>query len=169
MSLRARIDRLVAAQKEIAGYPAWEKTSYPGQWRWLAPLNEAGQGTNLKLIVDFYPQKPPVTFSILLVWFSAVQRLDYGPGVAHHNHEMRGLETPAGVQIGWIKGPHCHLWSDNRMLVRETGLPKELEFARLLPAPVQGFENAFRWFCGEVNVSLGGGPLPRLPERTMLV
>ena len=35
--------------------------------------------------------------------------------------------------MGWLRGPHCHLWKDNRHLVTNNNLPEELEYANALP------------------------------------
>jgi hypothetical protein len=168
MDFRETVDLLMAAQKSIVGAPAWVTTDYDGQMRWLAPLGVDGQVTGMNLIVDSYPRSDLQKFSILLVYTVAVMRLDYGELERHLNHVVRGKAFPTGVLAGWIEGPHCHSWELNRELAWNRP-SKELEFATILPVAVRGFDNAFRWFCGEANIGLGPNDVPQLPPKDLLL
>src|SRR4051794_24776360 len=118
MELREIIDAIMASEKAIVGTPAWVRTDYDGQVRWLAPLAVGGEVTPLNLIVDAYPRHDAQKFAILLVYGTSITRIDYGEGERHLNHTVRGIGLPAGLVHGWIIGPHAHLWEHNRMLCK---------------------------------------------------
>ncbi|RYH57421.1 MAG: hypothetical protein EON54_11850 [Alcaligenaceae bacterium] len=168
MSYVDDVDRIMAAPKTIVGRPAWAPSAYDGQVRWLAPLAVAGAVSPMDLVVDAYPRSDGLKFCILLKVSSAVMRIDYREFEKHRNHPVKNVALPTEVIIGWVHGPHVHLWSHNRVLVRFQP-PKTLEFAISLPANVRGFDNTFRWFCSEANIVLGPFEIPQLPTRDLLL
>lgn len=169
LSPQAQVDLLLSRTKTIAGEPTWQSTSYDGQMRWLAPLSVDGEVTDLNLVVDAYPTHPSAKFNILLVLGRCVARLEYSEHTRHNNHALAGGYFPTGLEEGWIYGPHFHSWPTNRILATWDSLPKELEWAMLLPANVRGFDNAFRWFCGETRILCGANEVPDLPPRDRLL
>ena len=168
-NLRERVDVLVRAQKHITGMSEWKRTDYEGQWRWLSPLSIDGVLTNMNLIVDAYPRSSFIKFHINLIYMVSVQRLDYSEEDRHNDHSVKGVPFPAGARLGWIYGPHCHRWEDNRTLATGATLPKELEFAVEMPQSARGFDNAFRWFCGDANIVVAANQMPVLPAKDTLL
>ena len=169
LNLPERVDFLLGQPKRMAGVGSWQPTDYPNQVRWQTPLSISGEITNLSIQLNSYPTYPFLKFSILLIYQSCVSRLDYSEADRHNNRTAAEQETPAGVQLGWLNGPHFHGWWTNRGFATATALPKELRFAISLPQNVRGFPNAFRWFCGETNILVGAGEVPELPERERLI
>jgi hypothetical protein len=165
--IRVIIDALLEARKVMIGLGDWFATDRDGQLRWSRPLQDASSGeiTGLELIADAYPREPEATFKLVLKHGIAVSRVDYGPYESHLN---KG-DPLRGVTRGLIIGPHAHLWCDNRPRRPTMALPRELDVAQLLPAKVQGFENAFRWFCGENGIFIRGGDLPTFPRSDTLL
>ncbi|WP_372425798.1 hypothetical protein [Salinarimonas chemoclinalis] len=159
----------MAASKRIAGRADWQDVGLGGVRRWLAPLAVEGTVTGMDLVVDAFPNEPDLRFTVLLLYSRCVMRLEYAVHVRHRNHPVRGAFVPAGVPLGWVVGPHCHRWTDNRALGRGDALPEVLEFAIPLPPAVRGFDNASRWFCGEAEITCTSEELPRLlPRETLL-
>lgn len=159
---------LMESLKRIAGVPAWRPGPRSGQQRWLATLEIDGEVIPLQLIVDTFPRSPTLRFSISLVLGASIVRLDYWELDRHFNHPVAGQPMPPGVVKGWLEGPHYHGWQENRTLFKGAP-PKELEYAVSLPTNIQGFENAFRWFCAENRIDLGSMPVPDLPPRDTLL
>lgn len=157
------------APKHLTGETSWVKTSYTGQYRWLAPLNIDGELTPMNLIIDSYPRLDILTFHVIIQCVTCVSRLDYSEAERHNNHKVKGVRTPAGVEMGWIFGPHYHRWEDNRMLNNAATPPKELEFAVRLPVEFRGFDSAFRWFCGDAKIVIAANQMPSLPLRDTLL
>ena len=166
---QTKIDELIAARKTMSGRPVWARTAYVGQHRWLTALDVDGEGTGLNLVVDAWPSSPSLRFTITLNYGRCVSRFDGWENDRHNNHPVRGQVTPVGIDMGWLFGPHCHLWNVNRHLCHNGNLPDTLEFAIRPPLNVQGFENSFRWFCGAVNIVCGNNECPTLPPRETLL
>jgi len=168
-ALRDQVDQLLLAQKEILGAPEWNTGAYSGQYRWLAPLGFGGTVTPLNLIVDAFPRSDDLHFNILITHGRCVMRLEYWSQSRHNNHRVGRPPLPAGIPAGWIRGPHCHHWRENRALATARTLPIELEFAAPLPVTVRGFHAAFRWFCGEANIICASNQEPNLPTSDTLL
>lgn len=75
---------------------------------------------------------------------------------------------PQGI-VGRVRGPHVHLWADNRQLCTPSAPPARLRFARPLPGNIRNFENAFRWFCGACMIRLDGFRVPEPPVADRLL
>lgn len=162
------LDDLIRATKKIAGTPDWEPGPRSGQQRWLASLSIGGVVSQIALVIDAYPREPSLKFSILLIYGTAIVRVDYGELDAHYNHPVSGKRLPPHIQMGWLEGPHEHSWEDNRVFVTQAP-PKELEFAVPLPQHVRGFANCFRWFCGKYNIDIADIPVPDIPAKDTLL
>jgi hypothetical protein len=162
------LSELMASPKAIAGTPTWQTTARDGQFRWLAALAIDGAVSKAVLVVDAYPRSELLRFTISLICGTALARLDYWEMDRHLNHIVSGLVTPAGVELRWLDGPHFHGWPQNSGLVKNEP-PRELEFAVPLPASIQGFANAFRWFCAENAIELGNREPPDLPAKDVLL
>ncbi|MCJ2128307.1 hypothetical protein [Methylobacterium sp. E-045] len=169
MDVQARVDLLLATPKAMAGTPKWVTTDREGQRRWLRTLTISGESTGLDLIIDNWPASPLQRVTVTLNYGRCISRLDAWEHDRHNNHEVRNKITPSDIELGWIFGPHGHLWAHNRHLGTPTSLPVDLEFAIKLPANVQGFENSFRWFCGQTNINCSADELPTLPQREYLI
>lgn len=166
--IRKQVDDLLAATKIPSGVPEWNRgprAAAEGQLRWSSPLSIDGEICPLTLIVDAYPRRRGETFVIILAMTVCITRVDYGP---HESHFNGGKRRPTDVPFGLLVGSHCHNWPDNRRLATTRKLPVELNFARLLPTPVQGFANTFRWLCGETNIKLSHD-VPELPSSDLLL
>lgn len=168
-AFRDQVDQLLGLPKQILGTPDWNNGPYAGQFRWLAPLGSDGVTTPLNLIVNAFPRSADLHFDILITHARCVMRLEYWTQARHNNHRIGRVPLPADITPGWIRGPHCHHWKDNRGLATARALPVELKFAALLPTQVRGFHAAFRWFCGEANILCASNQEPSLPARDTLL
>lgn len=164
--IQDHIDSLLLANKVVAGTPMWENGPRPGeeQKRLVAPLSIDGEICDLRLIIDAYPYWFEKKFTIMLNFERVICRLDYAASVVHAN----GLLPPQGVSTGLIEGPHFHSWQANRHLGTPSRTPEKLSFAEPLPSNVQGFQNAFRWFCGGMNIDCVDG-VPETPKSDRLI
>jgi hypothetical protein len=167
---RERVDLLLSTDKTLAlaGEPEWQNGPYDGEVRWLAPLAIDGETINMSLCVSFFPRSPIMDFHVNLIYETTVSRLDFSEIDRHHNHVVKGIETPPDIQLGWIYGPHHHRWIDNRMLAYTNQGPKELEFAVSIPANLS-FDSAFRRFCGDCKIIIAANQMPSLPTRDTLL
>ncbi len=162
--IRLLVDALLEQEKFIAGGLDWQNGPRDGQRRLSAALSADGEIGDIRLVVDAYPDWFEPKFTISLILARTVCRLDYGNNASHVNRPP----APDGIELGLITGPHFHAWRDNRHLATQKHLPEESKFASLLPANVKGFQNAFRWFCGEVNVNCSAG-VPEFPKSDRLL
>lgn len=170
--IQARVDRLMAASKVALGGDGWGKGHLPGSQRWVSPLTDVeGSVINLRLVIDAYP-----TFGFEKVIFQViayehtprpVTRLCFGEDSRHHNRNWKKYIRPANIDLGWIYGPHIHLWADNRHLATNRALPEDLYFAISFPQKIKSFDAVFWHFCGEANIICGETqkPLPPAPDR----
>ena len=118
----------------------------------------------MALEVIAYPNEAD-RFRIVLIYQKAVWRLDYVKNEAHVNSLNRPPELPSGP----IDEPHYHSWIDNRRFAGRATLPSLLKNANVLPANVRSFDSAFRWFCGQTNITVASLDVPGLPTRTTLL
>jgi hypothetical protein len=164
--IRAEVDRLLAARKTLLGTGEWlPPNSGDGEHRFVRRLAVAGSDCDMTLTIKSRPPYTNDCFRFILEYGYAVFRVDYVSWEIHNNQPG----GPPDIDIGLVEGPHYHAWADNKRLCTRISLAKEMKYARLLPRNVRGFENAFRWFCGETNIELGPGDIPDLPGRTLLV
>jgi hypothetical protein len=164
--VREVVDRLLAAEKLLAGDARWEANRGDNRClRWRKPCSIFGEITDMELEVVSYPEDGPTKFRIVLIYQKAVWRLDYVTGEKHVNSMNRPAELPAGP----IDEAHYHSWSDNRRFATAMSLPNYLKNANVLPSNVRGFDTAFRWFCGQTNIKVASLDMPILPDRTTLL
>lgn len=162
--IRDIVDDLLAHRKKLAGTPRWGTGPRSGQIKWKAPLSLHGEVLNMDLIVIAYPEMPVLTFMMMVVYDDVpISRLEYGENEEHNN----GWYVPPHITRWKIQGSHCHRWPDNREFATHSSLPEILEYATLLPNSVRGFENAFRWFCGEHKIEIEA--VPDYPGSELLI
>lgn len=153
--IRDIVDHLLAERKELAGEPRWHRGPRSGQMKWKAPLSLAGEVLSMDLIVIAYPEMPSLTFMMMVTCEDIViSRMDYSDNEEHNN----GWVVPPIITRWKIRGPHLHSWRHNKEFATHSTLPEILEYAILIPVAARGFENAFRWFCGEHNIVVAEAP-----------
>lgn len=157
------VDRFLAAEKSLTGGLSWKGGTRDGELRARFPIVHERVVSNAVLEIDVYTSAPHYQFAILLLYPPAVQRLDFEPVGGHTNPPDAGCEELI------VRGPHVHLWSDNRRYATAAALPKELEIARSLQPQIRQLEQAFRWFCAEINVSFDETQIPNFPTRDTLL
>lgn len=164
MSIRDRLDELMASPKALAGKSEWTRGTSDHHMRWKSPLDVNGELCGINLEIKSYPREDGLRFTIQLMFQIAIVRLEYWRYASHINWPP----VPDGCPEFMVEGPHVHLWSDNRQFINTVNLPRELKFARMLPTNVHGFPNAFRWFCGETNI-VCPREIPELPKSDLLL
>jgi hypothetical protein len=130
----------------------------------VIPLLIEGEVSDATMTVICFPREHQLRFRIVLSYVRAIWRLDYTFDETHVNSANRSDDLP----LGPIKGPHYHAWLDNRRFARSNSLPLKLHNARLLPANVRTFANAFRWFCGETGI-MPPSIVPDFPKSDTLL
>ena len=160
------VDALLAVDKSLLGNAGWAEGQRPGQRRMDWPVMVEGQTADCKVAAESYPEHDALKFSVSLVYSRhPVWRLDFEPDhTAHFNPPARAGMLGGSV----VRGQHYHAWADNRYTATHGSLSKQLPCARPLPSTVQRWENAFRWFLGEVNIAQPP-VVPELPKRTRLL
>jgi hypothetical protein len=160
------VDRLLARPKRLQGVPAWREGN-PGDMRIRWPLligSSVSEDAALRLTA--FPNSAELRFTIAFVFRASIARLDFVPD---HEGHTNPLNRAALLDSYRLRGPHYHSWADNRHLATAAALPRELKCARALPPQIRRWEQAFRWFCGEVGISLDDGNIIELPARTRLL
>lgn len=177
-NLRERVDYFLRVEKTSVGIPEWKKTNYQGQYRWMTVIAIEDQPTDIKLIIDAYPDESYLKFTINLLYTiytndilvtKSVMRLDYGDHERHRNHNVKKILLPEMLEIGWIYGSHLHPWSMNRVLATNSKIPDILEFAQKIPDRIKNFEQAFRFFCASARIIIEQEIFPSLPKRDRLL
>lgn len=133
--------------------------------RW--PLLYESEVSDAELHLTALPNRAELKFTIALVYRWCIARLDFVPDREGHTNPADRAVLLDGTHR--VRGPHCHSWADNRHLATAAGLPHDLKCARPLPTSIRRWEQAFRWFCGEVNIDLSGIAIPAYPQRTRLL
>lgn len=160
------VDNFLETDKTFAGRPEWNTELNGNVYRWVAPLSVNGEMPGFDITIKSYPHENPITFRIILAHDKAIWRLDFAFDDPHQN----SFNAPPDISGQIITGRHYHAWPDNRRFSTARGLPNKLHNARNLPANVQTFENALRWFCGEVRiVDLDAFGIPELPKPGTLL
>jgi hypothetical protein len=160
------VDRLLAAKKQVAGYPAWREGNRDEmRIRW--PLLVGSSVSEAALHLTAFPNSTELRFSIALVYRWCVARLDFVPKHESHTNPLSRREHLGGIYR--VREPHYHSWADNRYLATAAALPRELKCARELPPQIRRWDQAFRWFCDQVGVDLSDVEIPELPPRTRLL
>lgn len=159
-----KIDKLLLAEKLLAGTPEFESSPRPNQFRWGGSLEINNEACGLKLWVDAQPDGFRQPFTITLNATTCVWRAEFVEMTSHLNNHP----CPPTCDVGLIYGPHFHSWEDNRHLATPKKLPNLLKFGKPLPPNIQGLENALRWFCGETNIVINFN-IPDYPRSDLLL
>ena len=162
------VDRLLASNKQLVGLSGWRPGTRDHDQRLAWPVLVSGETSECVLAATCYPDESPDRFTIALNYSErCIWRVDHElPSRSpHHNPLDRVVLLDGSYQV---QGPHFHSWPDNRYLATVASLPLELSCARALPPQVRGWENAFRWFCGETGIRQPP-EIPSLPPRGRLL
>jgi hypothetical protein len=163
--VRQVVDAMLAADKTLAGDADWRTLYGEQKSRWRKPCLIQGLVSDLELEVQAYPYVDILKFRIILIYTKAIYRLDYCCTDGHLNP----IDRPSHLPFGPINEPHVHEWRDNRRFATKTTLPNALDNASILNRNINDFDRAFRWFCGEVNITVPSMEMPMLPPRTRLL
>lgn len=155
------VTALIGAHKALAGIDT------PPQW--ISARDGVGVETKFLVEVDGtqYGDKVTIvavpaqgTFHLNLISRGVcVSRLDFDPMQPHTNTIFAHLDGLPGI----VGGRHFHRWSANTRFVKGDGALERLFHAEDLPASVQKFDQALRWFCNENNIGLPHGHLIEFP------
>jgi hypothetical protein len=143
---------LLASDKQLVGLPRWVPGTRDHDQRQAWPVLVAGETSECVLMATCYPEESADRFTITLNYARrCIWRVDHelANRAPHHNPLDRVSLLDGAYEV---QGPHFHSWSDNRYLAAVATLPIELPCARALPPQVRGWENAFRWFCGQTGI-----------------
>ena len=158
--IREVVDDLLATEKIPAGQPEWTDSAREGDKRLLYPLLVGGEISDATLTIIAYPRVRRPTFRLILSFAVAIWRLDF----VHDEIHVNSHDRPADLPSGPFEQPHFHSWPDNRRFATAQKLPERLRNARILPANVRAYDNAFRWFCGETRIVVPADGVPELPQ-----
>lgn len=150
-SLKRFVDIVLASTKSLEGIPSWERGARSHDRRLVWVVLVEGQSAECALTATAYPEMGERRFTIsLVVKQRCVWRLDYDPIDTEHINPPDRLKIP-GIPPH-IRGQLFHSWEDNSYLASKTRLPNQLYCAKELPINVRGWENSFRWFCGQTQI-----------------
>lgn len=158
--IREIVDQLLGIEKHLTGKPEWTDSAREGDKRMLYTLLVAGEISDATLTIISYPRLSKLSFRLVLSFGVAIWRVDF----VHDEIHVNSPDRPADLLSGPFEQPHYHSWVDNRRFATTQKLPERLRNARILPANIRTFENAFRWFCGETKIVAPTGELPELPQ-----
>jgi hypothetical protein len=159
------VDRLLAAEKRLQGRPSWTEGN-PGEMKIRWPLLVGTSVSEAYLFLAAYPNSPSARFTIGFVYRHMIARLDFLPEHEYHDNPLDRLWSLGASRV---YGSHYHSWTDNRYLATATAIPRELTCARVLSPQIRRWEQAFRWFCGEVGIVLGSDEIPDFPAKDRLL
>ena len=159
------VDRFLRTEKHPQGRPLWREGN-PGDMRIRWPLLVGTSVSEAFLNLVTYPNSPELRFTIGLNFRHQIARIDFVPEYDWHANPPDQVWRLGSAQI---HGPHYHAWADNRYLATASALPRELACARPLPAQIRRWEQAFRWFCGEVGILLDEEQIIEPPPRSSLL
>lgn len=160
--IRVTVDQLLIHKKELAGVGRWEPQD--NDCRMVIPILLEGEVSDATLTIICFPREPELRFRMVLCYIRAIWRLDYTADETHVNP----INRPDDLDESIITCPHYHSWSDNRRFSRSNSLPIKLLNARILPANVRTFPNAFRWFCGQTGI-VAPDTVPDFPKSDVLL
>lgn len=164
-SVAVMVDRLLAAEKSLQGFPDWQPIGNGDERRLILPVFLGAQSTDASVEIDAYPNAPVLRFRILLNVEKCVWRVDHTDYKLHVNP----VDTFSTIEPYSFTEPHYHSWLDNRRFCTQSSLPSRLKIARPLPPNMRTFDAVFRWFCGEVNIAQPTSDMVYLPRRTRLI
>jgi len=159
------VDRLLLAEKRLQGRGQWREAN-PGAMRIRWPLLVGTSIFDALLHLMYWLNSAELRFSIGLNYRVQIARLDFVPNHEWHDNPIGRARMLGGARI---RGPHYHAWTDNRHLSTASALSRELTCARQLPAQIRRWDQAFRWFCGEVGIVLDETPVIEPPPRSTLL
>jgi hypothetical protein len=145
------VDELLTASKSLSGIPIWTNGNRQEELRFSWPVLIEDELHGCYVAATAYPDSRETRFTISLVFRGiCIWRVDY-----EHEHKRHTNPADRIVALGCavVAGRGFHAWSDNRHLATFAGLPKEMKCARPLPENIRGWENTFRWFCGETRIA----------------
>ena len=159
------IDRLLDADKTLAGSPGWHAGNTAADERFEWPVLVGGETAECAVAVTAYPDDPDLRFTITLNYRDHnIWRVDYDPPYRRETNPIMKGHPYSGDMI---YGPHCHPWDINRDDATPATIPL-LRWRRPLPPQLRGWQNTFRWFLGETNITQPD-TIPDLPRRTRLI
>lgn len=163
----------MSGPKRLLESEGWGAGPLPGSMRWIAQLtDEDGTIIPLRLVIDAYPAFGFQKVILQVIAYERiprpVMRLCFGEDSRHQNRHWRKYDRPEGIDIGWIYGPHVHLWDDNRHMGTAKELPEDLYYARELPENIKSFDAVFWHFCNEAKIACDRGHEPPPPPRDRL-
>lgn len=166
--LAKRIAEVIAQPKipiGVSGMTDWQRGNRLGEERlsWPLVLQSGEPISALSLTIVAYPSLRPQEWHLNLLIGPRVMGLDYQPEAVHTNHADG---RPAGMPLT-VRGPHVHLWEDNRQFCKDR-IPDPLPLALPLRPPLAQFAGTLRWFCDRANIVLPAGLALDLPARDML-
>lgn len=164
-SVQALIDDLISVEKSLEGIPVWQPAGNGGEQRLVMPVFIKGRSSEASVEIDAYPNSPVLRFRIMLNVEKCVWRIDY----TEYERHMNPIDTFEAITPYSFTEPHFHSWEDNRRYCTKSSTPKKLLIARPLPDQIRRFDAAFRWFCGELNISQLPSNMVELPPRTTLL
>ena len=162
----ALVDELLSARKQLVGtiqHRRPNRATEQARLNWPVLVN--GQTAECYVAVTLYPNDEDLRFTICLAYLDHnIWRLDFEP-MEHValNPNLAGHE----FSLATIRGPHCHRWSENRLLATKGTIPEKLPFRTPLEN-VYTWDNAFRHFCGETNIDQPP-QVPTWPPRERLL
>jgi hypothetical protein len=159
------VDDLLQANKTLEGVPSWEKANNTEEYRLLFPVFVNGSSTDATVEIDAYPNASLLRFRIMFNIGKCAWRIDYTEYETHVNP----ADTFSSITPFRFTCPHYHSWEDNRRYCTNSAMPSRLKVARPLPDNIRQFDAAFRWFCGEINISQLPPNMVELPLRTTLI
>lgn len=145
--------------------PDWRPMPFQHCERWTGLLQgSSGSVLPVRLVLDNYQAFGSDKFVLQLVHYGTsdfpVMRLCFGEDARHRNRMSPGAPLPAGIEPGWIYGPHFHLWEDNRHLSNGRALPDDLRFARVADQSIKSFQAGFWSFCAEAKIVCSQHQIP---------
>jgi hypothetical protein len=162
------VDELLASAKVLAGgLPTWRSGTRDHDERLAWPVLVDGETDQCELAATCYPDESPDRFTIVLSYANrCIWRIDHE--LLNRSPHRNPLDRADLLGAYEVRGPHYHSWDDNRYLATLGALPTELLCARPLAPQARGWENAFRWFCGETGIQQPAD-IPYLPPRGRLL
>ncbi|MBY0408499.1 MAG: hypothetical protein K2Q01_12475 [Rickettsiales bacterium] len=168
-SLAAVIDRLLEARKTLAGRPAWENSPRPDEEkRLLWPLRINNEPCGADLLATAFPSygNSKEMWRIMIMAPRCIWRIDY----AYDGNHINSLDRPSDLREHNFNEPHYHAWADNKRFCSHSALPETLKNARIMPANIRNFHNAFRWLCDLTNIEQPSNDgMIELPPRDRLI
>lgn len=167
MTEEEQVEHFLLAQKTAAGNADWTETSRSSAWTIEWPLIVSGESTGGRLMIKSPFSISPQEFKILLIFLErCIARLEFKP-YGEHMNPLKGL--PRKIPKGRIKGPHVHLWENNKRYCENGKLPDELHIAMPLKEDLIDFNSCLRWFCMKHRIGIDVSKVPNIPSEPLLL